>query len=52
MLKTTTIAACVLALSGGVALAQGNYMPAGPNAAPGGATGSAPANTIGTPANV
>lgn len=53
MLKTMTIAACVLALSGGVALAQGNYMPAGPNTAPGGATGSAPTNTIGTPsANV
>jgi hypothetical protein len=49
MLKTTTIAACVLALSGGVALAQGNYMPPGPNTAPGGAGGSAPANTIGSP---
>ena len=49
MLKTTTIAACVLALSGGLALAQGNYMPPGPNTAPGGAAGSAPATTIGTP---
>jgi hypothetical protein len=46
MLKTSTIAACVLALSGGVTLAQ---MPPGPNAAPGGAGGSAPANTIGSP---
>ncbi len=49
MLKTTTIAACVLALSGGAALAQGSYMPPGPNTAPGGAGGSAPASTIGTP---
>jgi hypothetical protein len=49
MLKTTTIAACVLALSGGVALAQMNPMPPGPNAAPGGAGGSAPATSIGTP---
>ena len=47
MLKTSTIAACMLALSGGVALAQ--MMPPGPNAAPGGAGGSAPANTIGSP---
>lgn len=47
MLKTTTIAACVLALSGGMALAQ--MMPPGPNAAPSGAGGSAPANTIGSP---
>lgn len=46
MLKTSTIAACVLALSGGVALAQ---IPAGPNAAPSGAGGSAPVNTIGSP---
>lgn len=37
MLKTTTIAACVLALSGGAALAQGNYMPPGPSTAPGAA---------------
>jgi hypothetical protein len=47
MLKTSTIAACVLALSGSVALAQ--IMPVGPNSAPGGAGGSAPANTIGSP---
>jgi hypothetical protein len=47
MLKTSTIAACVLALSGSVALAQ--MMPVGPNSAPGGAGGSAPANTIGSP---
>ena len=52
MLKTTTIAACVLALSGGVALAQ-NPLPPGPNAAPGGAGGSAPVSSIGSPsANV
>jgi len=49
MLKTMTIATGVLAFSGGVALAQGNFMPPGPNAAPGGAGGSAPASTIGTP---
>ncbi len=47
MLKTSTIAACVLALSGSVALAQ--MMPAGPNSAPGGAGGSAPASSIGSP---
>ena len=51
MLKTSTIAACVLALSGSVALAQ--IMPAGPNSAPGGAGGAAPASSIGSPsANV
>jgi hypothetical protein len=47
MLKTSTIVACVLALSGSVALAQ--IMPVGPSSAPGGAGGSAPANTIGSP---
>ena len=47
MLKTSTIAACVLALSGSVALAQ--IMPVGPNTAPGGAGGSAPASSIGSP---
>jgi hypothetical protein len=47
MLKTSTIAACVFALSSGVALAQ--MVPAGPNAAPGGASGSTPPNTIGSP---
>ena len=47
MLKTSTIVACVLALSGSVALAQ--IMPVGPTSAPGGAGGSAPANTIGSP---
>ncbi len=52
MLKISTIAACALALSSGVALAQ-NPMPPGPNAAPGGAGGSAPASSIGSPsANV
>ena len=51
MLKTSTIAACVLAISGSAALAQ--IMPAGPNSAPGGAGGSAPASSIGSPsANV
>ena len=52
MLRISTIAACALALSSGVALAQVS-MPPGPNAAPGGAGGSAPANSIGSPsANV
>jgi opacity protein-like surface antigen len=52
MLKISTIAACALALSSGVALAQ-NPMPPGPNAAPGGAGGSAHASSIGSPsANV
>src|SRR5688572_6553560 len=48
MLKISTIAACALALSSGMALAQVS-MPAGPNAAPGGAGGSAPVNSIGSP---
>jgi opacity protein-like surface antigen len=48
MLRISTIAACALALSSGVALAQVS-MPAGPNAAPGGAGGSAPATSIGSP---
>lgn len=47
MLRISTIAACALALSSGVALAQ--MMPPGPNAAPGGAGGSAPASSIGSP---
>jgi hypothetical protein len=46
MLKTTTIAACVLALSSGVALAQMNAP--GPYAAPG-TGGSAPATGMGNP---
>ena len=51
MLRISTIAACALVLSGGVALAQ--TMPPGPNAAPYGAGGSAPARSIGSPsANV
>jgi len=51
MLRTSTIAACALALSGSVALAQ--IMPVGPNTAPGGAGGSAPPSSIGSPsANV
>ena len=48
MLKISTITACALALSSGVALAQ-NPLPPGPNAAPGGAGGSAPASSIGSP---
>ena len=47
MLRISTIAACALALSSGVALAQ--TMPPGPNAAPYGAGGSAPARSIGSP---
>lgn len=51
MLRISTIATCALALSSGVALAQ--TMPPGPNAAPYGAGGSAPASSIGSPsANV
>lgn len=53
MLKTSTIAACVLALSGSVAMAQSNsssgWMPPGPNNAPYGANGAAPAHDIGSP---
>jgi hypothetical protein len=51
LLRISTIAACALALSSSVALAQ--MMPPGPSAAPGGAGGSAPASSIGSPsANV
>lgn len=51
MLRISTVAACALALSSSVALAQ--MMPPGPSAAPGGAGGSAPASSIGSPsANV
>jgi hypothetical protein len=58
MLKTTTIAACVLALSSPLALAQSNAQynssggvmpPGGSYNAPGGANGSAPIRDIGTP---
>ena len=48
MLRISTIAACALALSSGVALAQ-TTMPPGPNAAPGGAGGSGPVSSIGSP---
>jgi hypothetical protein len=57
MLKTSTIAACVLALSAPVALAQNNWMtnwaPPGPTDQPGGANGAAPTRDVGsTSANV
>ncbi|HTR85583.1 MAG TPA: hypothetical protein VMI56_13975 [Reyranella sp.] len=57
MLKTSTIAACVLALSAPVALAQSswmtNWIPNGPSDAPGGANGAAPTRDVGqTSANV
>jgi len=50
--KISTIAAGVLALSGGIALAQNSpsdWVPPGPNAAPGGAGGAAPIGTVGSP---
>lgn len=47
MRRISTIAACALALSSSAALAQ--TMPPGPNAAPYGAGGSAPATSIGSP---
>src|SRR5260370_15709574 len=50
--KISIIAAGVLALSGGIALAQNSpsgWMPNGPNAAPGGAGGAAPIGTVGSP---
>ena len=51
MLKTTTIAACVLALSGSAALAQSSWMPpGGANDAAGGANGAARVRDIGTAA--
>ncbi len=46
LLKTSTIAACVFALSGGVALAQVSPMPPG-TAGPGGATGTGAVENIG-----
>ena len=58
MLKTTMIAACVLAVSGSLALAQTNapynspggiMPPDGANNAPYGANGAAPMRDIGTP---
>jgi hypothetical protein len=58
MLKTTTIAACVLALSGSVALAQagaqydssgGVLPPGGTYNAPYGANGAAPVRDVGSP---
>jgi hypothetical protein len=52
MLKTSTIVACVLALSGSVAMAQNwpsQWMPPGPNDAPGGANGPARVRDIGSP---
>jgi hypothetical protein len=56
MLKTSTIVACVLALWGSAAMAQNwpsQWMPPGPNDAPGGANGPARARDIGSPsANV
>ena len=50
--RISTLAAIALTLSDGAAFAQtgpGGMMPAGPNAAPGGAGGAAPATTIGSP---
>jgi len=55
MLKTSTIAACIVALTGGATMAQtGAYDPtlSGPGAAPGGASGAAPVTSIGTPAAI
>jgi hypothetical protein len=51
MLKTSMIVASLLALSGSAAIAQSYapWIPAGPNAAPGGAGGPAPATSIGSP---
>ena len=52
MLKTSTLVACVLALSGSAAMAQSwpsNWMPPGPNDAPGGANGAARTRDIGSP---
>ena len=44
LLKTSTIAACAIALSGGVALAQGTHMG---TTGPGGATGTGTVENIG-----
>jgi hypothetical protein len=50
MLKTTMIAACVLALGSSLAFAQTNIMPpGGANNAPSGANGSASMRDVGTP---
>ena len=51
MMKRSMIAACVLALSAGTAFAGDNWMtnwvPPGPNDAPGGANGAAPTHDVG-----
>ena len=50
MVKISALAGCLLALSGGLALAQNSmsgWMPAGPNDAPGGANGAARTRSIG-----
>lgn len=55
MLKTWTIAACILAATGGMATAQSGAsgsLLAGPGPAPGGARGAAPVQSIGTPAAI
>jgi len=51
MFKTAFVAACVLAVSGGVALAQSRMSVAGPNEAPFGADGPA-ARSVGGDPNV
>jgi hypothetical protein len=50
LFRTSTIAACVLALSGGAALAQNQHLPAAPpgNVGPGGSTGTGTVGSIGT----
>ena len=48
MKKIALIAAGVLAVSSSAALAQTNWMPPGPNSAPGGATGAAQTRDVGT----
>jgi len=53
MLRTSTIVACVLALSGSAALAQPSWVPQGPNNPSAGAGGGAAVRDIGSPsANV
>lgn len=48
MMKTSLIAAGLLALSGTVAFAQPSWMPGGPGTAPGGADGATRTRDVGT----
>ena len=52
MTKISLMTACAIVLSSSAALAQGNWMPSGPNSGPGGASGAAPTRDVGTQPSV